>query len=289
MEKIICAAGLRHNGTIYYKSVMPLAYADDVDIIGRNKREVSAAFTRFVEEAHKVGLAVNEDKTKYLVSTSKNSSLGGFVEIDRFKFEVVKDFVYLGSSINTTNNISLEIKRRITLANRCYFGLRRQLSKRALSRKTKNCLYKSLIMPVLLYGAEAWTLTTADEQSLRVFERKILRKIYGPYCDSGVWRIRWNHELYGLYGDIDIVKLTKTQRLRRLGHVVRMEESTPARKVFDSEPGGGSRRRGRPNLRWGDQVLQDVATLGVRSWRQSARSRQEWRQKVGEAKTCNRL
>ena len=86
---------------------MPLAYADDVDIIGRNKREVSAAFSRFVEVAHKVGLAVNENKTKYLVSTSKNLSLEEFVEIDRFKFKVVKDFVYLGSSINSANNISL--------------------------------------------------------------------------------------------------------------------------------------------------------------------------------------
>ena len=257
---------------------MPLAYDDDVDIIGRNKREVSAAFSRFVEEAQKVGLAVNEDKTKYLVSTTKNPSLGGFVDIDRFKFEVVKDFVYLGSSTNTANNISLEIKSRITLASRRYFGLNRQLSKRAFSRKTKTCLYKTLIMPVLLYGAEAWTLSTADEQALGVFERKVLRKIYGPYCDCGVWRIRWNHELYGLYGDIDIVKRIKIQRLRWLGHVVRMEESTPARKVFESEPGGGSRRRGRPNLRWGDQVLKDVSTLGIRSWRQSTSNRQQWRQ-----------
>jgi len=289
MEKIISAAGLKHNGTIFYKSVMPLAYADDVDIIGRSKREVSAAFSKFVEEAQSLGLAVNEDKTKYLVSTARDSNLGESVEIDSFKFEVVKDFVYLGSSINTGNNISLEIKRRITLASRCYFGLSKQLSKRALSRRTKICMYKSLIMPVLLYGAEAWTLTTADEQALGVFERKILRKIYGPFCDCGDWRIRWNQELYELYGDIDIVKRIKIQRLRWLGHVVRMEDSTPARKVFESEPGGGSRRRGRPNLRWTDQVSKDVSTLGIRNWRQTARNREEWRRKLAEAKTCHRL
>jgi len=289
MEKIIYAAGLRHNGTIFYKSVMPLAYADDIDIIGRSKREVSSAFSKFVKEAEKMGLAVNEDKTKYLASTVRDPCLGGFVEIDRFKFEVVKDFVYLGSSINTGNNISLEIKRRITLASRCYFGLSKQLSKKALSRKTKICLYKSLIMPVLLYGAEAWTLTTADEQALGVFERKILRKIYGPFCDRGEWRARFNHELYELYGDIDVVKRIKIQRLRWLGHVVRMEESNPARKVFESEPGGGSRRRGRPNLRWTDQVRNNITTLGVRNWRQSASRREEWRQLLIEAKTCHRL
>ena len=249
MEKIICAAGLKHSGTIFYKSVMPLSYADDVNIIGRSKREVCAAFSRFVEEAQKMGLAVNENKTKYFVSTCKDSSLGESVEMGNFKFEVVKDFVYLGSSVNTNNNISLEIRRRITLASRCYYGLSKQLSKRALSRKTKTSMYKSLIMPVLLYGAEAWTLSKSDEHALGVFERKILRKIYGPYCDNGDWRIRWNHELYEIYGDVDIAKRIKIQRLRWLGHIARMDESEPARKVFDSNPSSGSRRRGLPNLR----------------------------------------
>ena len=63
-EKIICATGLRHTGTIFYKSIMPLAYADDVDIIGRSICEVEAAFSKFTEEARSIGLAVNESKTK---------------------------------------------------------------------------------------------------------------------------------------------------------------------------------------------------------------------------------
>ena len=105
MERIICAAGLRHSGTIFYKSVMPLACAD-VDIVGRSDCEV--AFPKFAEEARSIGLALNKSKTKYPLLTAK----------------VVKDFVYLGSSIYTYNDISLEIRRRITLAYRCYFGLR---------------------------------------------------------------------------------------------------------------------------------------------------------------------
>ena len=70
----------------------------------------------------------------------------------------------------------LGIKRRITLANRCYYGLNGQLSNRDLSRTTKLILYKTLILPVLLYGAEAWTLLSTDAAALRVFERKVLRK-----------------------------------------------------------------------------------------------------------------
>ena len=71
MERIICAAVLRHSGTIFFKNVMPLTYANDVDIIGRSVREVAVAFCKFAEEARSIGLAVNESKTKKPLSTAK--------------------------------------------------------------------------------------------------------------------------------------------------------------------------------------------------------------------------
>ena len=71
----------------------------------------------------------------------------------------------------------MEIKRRITLANRCYYDLNRQLSSRDLARTTKQILYKALILQILLYGTEAWIILGTDAAALRVFERKILRKI----------------------------------------------------------------------------------------------------------------
>ena len=85
MERIICAAGRRHTSTICYKSIMPLAYADDVDVIRRSICEVTAKFSKFAEEARSIGLAVNESKTKYLLSTAKDTSIGVSVEIDGYK------------------------------------------------------------------------------------------------------------------------------------------------------------------------------------------------------------
>jgi hypothetical protein len=55
-----------------------------------------------------------------------------------------------------------------------------------------------MIKPVVLYGSESWTLTKADEEKLRTFERRILRRIYGPTCENGVWIIKYNDELHGL-------------------------------------------------------------------------------------------
>ena len=99
--------------------------------------------------------------------------------------------------------------------------------------------------------------------------------------------MRWNQQLYDIYDDIDVVKRFKIQRLRRLGHVIRMDSSNPVRKVFESEPGGGSRRKGRPRQRWTKQVNEKVTTLGIRNWRQAAIARDVRRRKLAKAKTCN--
>ena len=285
MEGVLRKAGVHRNGTIFYKSVQLLAYADDIDIIGRCKRDVTAAFSAIEKESAKVGLAVNEGKTKYMLATARNTRrIGTHVSADGYTFEVVPEFIYLGTSVNTTNDISLEIKRRITLANRCYYGLSKQLCSRALSRPTKLTLYKTLIIPVLLYGAEAWVMTQSDAAALGVFERKILRKIFGPVRVGDDYRIRMNHELYELYGDIDISRRITIQRLRWLGHVARMDEEAPAKKVFEAEV-SGQRRRGRPCLRWKDQVEEDLRLLGVNNWRRRAQCRDAWRELLRSAVT----
>ena len=98
-----------------------------------------------------------------------------------------------------------------------------------------------------------------------------------------------NHELYELFDDIDIVKRIKIQRLRWLGHVVRMDKQAPAKRVFESDPKGGARRRGRPNIRWQNQLEENIASLGIANWRQSAGRRTDWRNLLNEAKTNSRL
>jgi len=127
--------------------------------------------------------------------------------------------VYLGSLITADNNISVEINNRITLANRSYFGLMNLLKAKNMSRKHKVTMYKTLIKPVLVYGAETWVMR-ADVFHLGVFERQILRRIYGPICEEDTWRSRYNDELYHLYGKIDLVTAIKKTRLRWAGHMV---------------------------------------------------------------------
>ena len=127
--------GEHRNGTIFYKSIQLHAYAKDINIIGRTMRNV-AAFCAIARESAKICLAVNEGKTKYMPSTSGTESrMGSQITANSYKFDVVKEFICLDTAINTNNDVSLEIKRRVTLANRCYFGLNRQLSSKDLSHK----------------------------------------------------------------------------------------------------------------------------------------------------------
>ena len=121
-----------------------------------------------------------------------------------------------------------------------------QLSSRELSRTTKLILYKMLILPILLYGISAWILLGTDAAALRVFDRGVVRSSVGDdFVRVGDnFRIRSNSELYELLNDIDVVQRVNIQRMRWLGHAVRIKEDATARRIFYAGS-CGSRRRGR--------------------------------------------
>jgi hypothetical protein len=156
------------------------------------------------------------------------------------------------------------------------------MTSRIISRNIKTLLYKTLIRPVLTYGAETWVLSIQDEHRLSIFERKILRRIYGPVIDGGRWRIRTKQKLYQLYGENDIVKFCKLSRLRWAGHVIRQDDDDLSRRILLNEP-EGKRPRGRSRLRWEDGVKVDAAKLGCRNWTVVALSREGWRKLLREA------
>jgi hypothetical protein len=185
------------------------------------------------------------------------------------------------------NNLTLEINHRLTTANRCYHGMQKQLRSHFLNKKTKIKLYKTLLWPILLYGSKSWALTKCDENKLRIFERKILRKIYSSTNDNGTWNVRYNHELYQLWG-AGHSKSDKSRRIRWLGHLFRSEDMNPCRKLTFTKA-GNIRRRGIPSIRWLDSIEQDLQILGTRGWKTKALYRNQWRNIVEAVKACTRL
>jgi hypothetical protein len=98
------------------------------------------------------------------------------------------------------------------------------LSSRLLSKNTKIRVYRTTILPVILYWPETWTLTLREEQRLRVFENRVLRRIFGPKRDeaSGEGRSLHNEELNGLYSSPNIIRVINSRRMGWAGNVARM-------------------------------------------------------------------
>ena len=138
-----------------------------------------------------------------------------------------------------------------------------------------------------MYGAETWVLSKADELRLGIFERKILRIIYGPICEGAIWRSRYNEELYRLYDETNLVTTIRITRLRWAGHIVRMQDNLQCKKITLDKP-EGRRRVGRPKLRWMEGVVKDAERLGVRNWEDQGQG-QRWLETtswVGQDPAC---
>jgi hypothetical protein len=114
------------------------------------------------------------------------------------------------------NLIQEEIKRRLNSVNACYHSVQTLLSSRLLAKNLKIRIYKIIILPVVLYGCETWSLTLREEHRLRRFENRVLRRIFGPKRDEviGEWRKLHNEELRDF-----LIRIIKSRRMRWAGHV----------------------------------------------------------------------
>ncbi|KAJ4432652.1 hypothetical protein ANN_21275 [Periplaneta americana] len=125
-----------------------------------------------------------------------------------------------------------------------------------------------------------------EEHRLRVFENKVLRKIFGAKRDevTGEWRKLHNAELHALYSSPDIIRNIKSRLLRWAGHVARMGESRNAYRVLVGRP-EGKRPLGRPRRRWEDNIKMDLREVGYddRDWINLAQDRDRWRAYVRAA------
>jgi hypothetical protein len=99
-------------------------------------------------------------------------------------FENFPQFKYLGTTVTSQNLIQEEIKRRLNSGNACYHSVENLWPSRLLSENKKKIrIYKTIILPVVLYGCETWSLTLRKGHRLRVFENRTLRRIFGPKRD----------------------------------------------------------------------------------------------------------
>jgi len=150
------------------------------------------------------------------------------------------------------NSIQEEFKSRLKLWNACYYSVKNLLSSSLLSKKLKIkiLVYRTIILPVILYGCEIWLLTLREQRRLRVFENRVLRRVFGPKRDevTGEWKKLHNEELSNLYSLPNFVRVVKSRRMKWTGHVARMRKGRGVQRVLVGKP-EGKRPLGRPRRR----------------------------------------
>jgi hypothetical protein len=179
-----------------------LAYADNVNIVGENIDTIQKNTKALLDASKEVGLEVNPEKTKYmLVSRYQKAGQRQSIKIGNRSLESLAKFKYLGTILRDRNCVLEEIKSRLNSGNACCHSVQSLLPSRLLSRNVKVKIYKTIILPVVLYGCETWSLALRDGHRLRVFENRVLRRIFGPKRDEvmGEWRELHNEKLHIRY------------------------------------------------------------------------------------------
>jgi hypothetical protein len=136
---------------------------------------------------------------------------------------------------------TIQIKKRLNSGNACYHSVQKLSSSCLLFKNLKAGIYKTIVLPVVLYRCETSSLLTlSEEHRLKVFENRVLRRIYDPRRDevTGGWRKLHNEELHNLYSSSSMIRMIKAWRMRLIGHVARMGLKRKAYRLLVENPEG---------------------------------------------------
>ena len=265
--------GIRFGG----RKLTNLRYADDTTILASTKEELEDGLRRIKTASETAGLYLNLRKTKVMTTGHMDSfELGGE------NVEVVDSFVFLGAKITADGRTEGELRRRIGMGRSAMMGLTKVWKDRGISRKTKIRLVRALVYPIVLYGAETWTMLRADWKRIDAFEMWCWRRLLRI-----PWTARKTNEwvLQKVQTTRPLQAMVVTAALRYFGHVTRKDGSLEKDIMFGRME--GRRRRGRPRNGW-LHGLRKATDWNVYHLAREARDRTKWKRiqnDVAESRT----
>ncbi|KAA3670290.1 uncharacterized protein DEA37_0004806, partial [Paragonimus westermani] len=260
-----------------------LLFADDSALLAHSEEELQRLATAFASAASKFGLDINTGKTYSFFQPSPG---GGAACVPPPEIRIAGDtvngcgdFCYLGSNLSTDLSVDRELRARVAKASAAFGRLERRVWKNhSLKMATKLCVYRSMVLSILLYGSETWTLYQRNVSYLSRFHVQCLRRILG---------IRWSDMIPNTEvlrrADMDGMEaMLMLNQLRWLGHVRRMGDDRIPKQLLYGQVKSGKRNPGGQKRRYQDvvQVSLSRCNIDFRCWEDLALNRTAWRNTV---------
>ena len=256
------------------RMISNLRYADDIVLLAGTIEELQDLVTRLEKASEQFGLIINVDKTKVMATEGTPCQ----VFVNGCQIEQVSSFQYLGSVITDDSGCSEEIRSRLCKAGGVCSSLRKIWRSHNVNIPTKIRLWKALVWPVATYGCESWTLKKSDEDRVRAFEMKGLRRILRVS-----WTERKTNEwvLEKACASRELLESVKRRKMSYFGHIMRKADPCLEKDVIEGTT-PGRRRKGRPRTAWIDNVKVWSGMTLEQALRSTA-DRDFWRRTVNDA------
>ncbi|EYC10880.1 hypothetical protein Y032_0053g2350 [Ancylostoma ceylanicum] len=254
-----------------------LLYADDVMIAASTREELQQKVQAWKDRLEQYGMRLNVKKTEYVECGEQTP---GTIFVDDAEVPKASAFKYLGSRISADGSTLVEAEYRANAAWSKWRQVTGVMCDRKVPLKLKSKIYRTVVRPVALYGAECWPTTLKHEQTLHTMEMRMLRWTQGL---TRLDRVR-NDDVRAMFGVAPIVAKMREARLRWYGHVLRSDDNSVAKSAMNITV-EGRRPRGRPKTRWLDRIEEDMRLLKLTD--EDAFNRGKWRNHTRNADPCS--
>lgn len=247
-----------------------LLFADDLVIVADTEEELQQRFIAWKHNLERRGMKVNTNKTEVMISSREGNEDINITAEDGQRIEQTREFKYLGSILAEEGGTEKAVRQRVKAVWQKWREVSGVILDRKIPLKLRMKIYKSVLRPVLLYGAETWSLRKKEEDILERTEMRMVRWIAG----ISLLERRESEDIRKMCGIGNIREKAREARLRYYGHIIRRDDDEPVKKAM-MMPVRGRRSVGRQRIRWGDGINRDMNKIGVQ--RDDAMNRNRWK------------